>query len=165
MSVFSSEHYFFIQTIHLLSAMTFGGVVIFEVLILESLHDRLSKEIMMEIESGIIRRARKFMPVVIVLLYATGVLMLLAHFPDLSTMRDSSFGRLLMGQGCTRRHRSRLFYHRDGAAIPGQDESGHLQGHSPYRLHMHHCHCRARQGDVLCIVGDFVLAGIRSRRA
>lgn len=96
MSVFSSQHYFFIQTIHLLSAMTFGGVVIFEVLILESLHDRLSKEIMMEIESGIIRRARKFMPVVIVLLYATGVLMLLAHFPDLSTMRDSSFGRLLM---------------------------------------------------------------------
>ena len=96
MSVFSSEHYFFIQTIHLLSAMTFGGVVIFEVLILESLHDRLSKELMMEIESGIIRRARKFMPVVIVLLYATGVLMLLDYFPDLSTMRDSSFGRLLM---------------------------------------------------------------------
>lgn len=97
MSAFSNDHYLIIQTIHLLSAITFGGVVIFEVLILESLHGRLSKEVMMEIEAGIIRRARQFMPVVIVLLYATGILMLRAHFPDLSTMPDSSFGRLFDG--------------------------------------------------------------------
>ncbi len=31
MSAFSNEHYFIIQAIHLLCAMTFGGVVIFEV--------------------------------------------------------------------------------------------------------------------------------------
>ncbi len=98
MSSFSNEHYLVIQTIHLLSAMTFGGVVIFEVLILESLHKRLSKEVMMEIESGIILRARRFMPIVIVLLYATGIFMLRAHFPDLSTMPESSFGRLLMAK-------------------------------------------------------------------
>lgn len=96
MSVFSNDHYLVIQTIHLLCAIIFGGVVIFEVLILESLHGRLSKEIMMEIEAGIIRRARNFMPVVVILLYATGILMLRAHFPDLSTMPESSFGRLLM---------------------------------------------------------------------
>jgi len=96
MSDFANDHYLIIQTIHLLSAITFGGVVIFEVLILESLHGRLSKEVMMEIESGIIRRARLFMPAVIVLLYATGILMLQAHFPDLSTMPESSFGRLLI---------------------------------------------------------------------
>ncbi len=96
MSAFSNDHYLLIQTIHLLSAMTFGGVVIFEVLILESLHRRLSKEVMMEIEAGIIRRARQFMPVVIILLYASGVLMLRAHFPDLSTMPESGFGHLLM---------------------------------------------------------------------
>lgn len=96
MSAFSNQHYLVIQTIHLLSAMTFGGVVIFEVLVLESLQKRLSKDVMMEIESGIIRRARQFMPVVVILLYATGVLMLRAHFPDLSAMPESSFGRLLM---------------------------------------------------------------------
>jgi hypothetical protein len=96
MSAFSTDHYLIIQTIHLLSAITFAGVVIFEVLILESLHGRLSKEVMMEIESGIIRRARQFMPVVIILLYASGILMLRAHFPDLSMMPESSFGRLLM---------------------------------------------------------------------
>jgi hypothetical protein len=96
MSAFSNEHYWVIQTIHLLCAMTFGGAVIFEVLILEPLHKRLSKEIMMEIESGIIQRARKFMPFVVVLLYACGILMLRAHFPDLSTMPDSRFGMLLM---------------------------------------------------------------------
>ena len=96
MSAFASEHYLIIQTIHLLSAMTFGGVVIFEVLILESLHRHLSKEVMMAIESAIIRRARTFMPVVMILLYTTGILMLRAHFPDFSTMPESSFGRLLM---------------------------------------------------------------------
>jgi len=95
-SAFSNEHYLVILTIHLLSAITFGGVVIFEVLILESLHGRLSKQVMMEIEAGIVRRARQFMPVVIILLYATGILMLRAHFSDLTTMPDSSFGRLLM---------------------------------------------------------------------
>ena len=71
-------------------------VVIFEVLILESLHGRLSKKTMMEIESGIIRRARKFMPIVIIALYATGILLLRVHFPDLSMMAESDFGRLLM---------------------------------------------------------------------
>lgn len=96
MSAFANEHYVLIQTIHLLSAMTFGGVVIFEVLILESLHGRLSKKTMMEIESGIIRRARKFMPIVIIALYATGILLLRVHFPDLSMMAESDFGRLLM---------------------------------------------------------------------
>ncbi len=96
MSAFANEHYLIIQTIHLLCAITFGGVVIFEVLILESLHSRLSKPVMMEIESGIIRRARNFMPIVIVLLYATGILMLGAHFTDLSMMPESNFGRLLM---------------------------------------------------------------------
>jgi hypothetical protein len=96
MSAFANDHYLIIQTIHLLSAMTFGGVVIFEVLILESLHKRLSKEIMMDIESGIMRRARHFMPIVVVVLYATGILMLRAHFPDLSMMPESSFGRLLI---------------------------------------------------------------------
>ncbi len=50
----------------------------------------------MEIEAGIIRRARKFMPIIIVLLYASGILMLRAHFSDLSTMSASGLGRLLM---------------------------------------------------------------------
>jgi hypothetical protein len=36
------------------------------------------------------------MPIVVVVLYATGILMLRAHFPDLSMMPESSFGRLLI---------------------------------------------------------------------
>lgn len=96
MSAFSNDHYLIIQIIHLLCAMTFGGVVIFEVLILGSLHKRLPKAVVMDIESGIIARAREFMPIVIILLYATGILMVRAHFPDLSMMPESGFGRLLM---------------------------------------------------------------------
>ncbi|WP_141938351.1 hypothetical protein [Bradyrhizobium sp. UNPA324] len=116
MSAFSNEYYLVIQTIHLLSAVTFGGVVIFEVLILESLHKRLSSKVMMEIEAGIIERARTFMPVVIVLLYATGVLMLRAHFPNLSTM-PKQLRAPVAGQDCARRHCSRLLHHRDDAAF------------------------------------------------
>jgi hypothetical protein len=96
MSGFANEHYLIIQILHLLSAVTFGGVVIFEVLILESLHGRLSKQVMMEIESGIILRARQFMPAVIVVLYSTGILLLRAHFPDISAMPETGFGRLLI---------------------------------------------------------------------
>ncbi|MDE2242328.1 MAG: hypothetical protein KGK01_07775 [Bradyrhizobium sp.] len=57
--------------------MTFGGVVIFEVLFLGSLQKRLSKE-------------------AVVLLYTTRILMLRVHFSHISTMPESSFGRLLM---------------------------------------------------------------------
>lgn len=50
----------------------------------------------MEIESAIIRHARNFMPIIVVLLYTTSILMLRAHFSDISTTPESSFGRLLM---------------------------------------------------------------------
>lgn len=96
MMALASDYYGFLRTVRLLCAMTFGGVVIFEVILLESLHTRLPPQTMMEVEAGIILRARKFMPWVIVLLYSSGLLMLKVHFPYLGQMPESHFGLLLM---------------------------------------------------------------------
>ena len=60
-------------TVHLLCAVTFGGAVIFEVLILESLHRRFSWETMHAIEAGIVERARRIMPWVVGLLFLSGL--------------------------------------------------------------------------------------------
>ncbi len=54
--------YPFMLTIHLLCAITFGGAVIFEVLVLDSLHSTFSIETMHQIEGGIVKRAKKIMP-------------------------------------------------------------------------------------------------------
>jgi len=91
-----TEHYGLLVTTHLLCALTFGGAVIFEVLILESLHGVLGAETMMTLEAGIIRRARKFMPIVVGLLFASGLAMWHVHFPDPHLMTGSRFGTLLL---------------------------------------------------------------------
>ena len=83
-------------TVHLLCAVTFGGAVIFEVLILESLHRRFSFETMHAIEAGIVERARKIMPWVVGLLFLSGLAMLHVRFPVLAEMTGSTFGWLLL---------------------------------------------------------------------
>lgn len=83
-------------TAHLLCAITFGGAVIFEVLILESLHKRFSHKTMGAIEAGIIERARLLMPWVVSTLFLSGLAMLHIRFPILSEMTTSSLGRLLL---------------------------------------------------------------------
>ena len=85
-------------TVHLLCAVTFGGAVIFEVLILESLHRRFSFETMHAIEAGIVERARKIMPWVVGLLFLSGLAMLHVRFPVLAEMAESTFGWLLLAK-------------------------------------------------------------------
>lgn len=84
-----------VLTLHLLCALTFGGAVIFEVLIFESLHRHFAPATMQAIEAAIVRRARHFMPWVVGTLFITGALLWRAHVPDTSVMLASSFGRLL----------------------------------------------------------------------
>jgi hypothetical protein len=90
-----ADYYGLWLTLHLLCAMTFGGAVIFEVLILESLHRRFPIETMQAIEAGIVARARHIMPWVVATLFVTGILMLRAHFPSHAAMAASRFGQLL----------------------------------------------------------------------
>lgn len=91
-----NDYYPLFLTIHLLCAVTFGGAVIFEVLILESLHKRFSYQQMHAIEAGIVERARKLMPIVVGLLFATGLAMLHIRFPVLADLLNSGFGKALL---------------------------------------------------------------------
>lgn len=90
-----ADHYPLLLTAHLLCAMTFGGAVIFEVVILESLHRRLPPETMHAVETGIVLRARKLMPWVVGLLFVSGLAMLHVRFPHFAGLGDSTLGRLL----------------------------------------------------------------------
>lgn len=65
--------YPFLLTLHLFCALIFVGAVFFEVLILEGIRKQLSPRFMDALELAIGRRARKFMPFVIVFLFASGI--------------------------------------------------------------------------------------------
>ena len=82
-------------TLHLFMAVTFIGVVFFEVLFLESLRKKLPENQMQQIQVGITTRARKIMPWVIALLFLSGIGMFHTHITNFSQLTSSSFGILL----------------------------------------------------------------------
>ena len=61
-----------ILLLHLACAIVFVGAVAFEVLVLESLHRSLGPELMERIEAAVMARVRRFMPVVVALLFLSG---------------------------------------------------------------------------------------------
>lgn len=82
-------------TLHLFMAVTFIGIVFFEVLILESIRKKLPADLMLQVQQGITTRARKIMPYVLALLFLSGIGMFHSHFSSLSQITSSSFGILL----------------------------------------------------------------------
>lgn len=82
-------------TVHLFMAVTFIGVVFFEVLFLESLRKSLPSTQMQLIQQGITTRARKIMPYVLALLFISGLLMANEHITSWSQLTSNSFGILL----------------------------------------------------------------------
>lgn len=62
--------------IHLSCAILFIGVVAFEVLFLEPIRTHLPDNMMELVEAGIHTRARRFMPFVVILLFASGIALL-----------------------------------------------------------------------------------------
>jgi len=61
-----------ILLLHLACAIVFVGAVAFEVLVLESLQRSLGPELMERIEAAVMARVRRFMPVVVALLFLSG---------------------------------------------------------------------------------------------
>lgn len=86
--------YGWIQLLHLACAIVFVGAVSFEVLVLESLHKHLDHAAMARIEELVLRRARRVMPAVVLLLFASGIAMFTVRCPDFACM-DTRFGWLL----------------------------------------------------------------------
>jgi len=81
-------------TLHLFMAVTFIGIVFFEVLILESIRRKLPEQVMLQVQQGITQRARQIMPYVLALLFLSGLGMAHTHIPSLEQL-GTSFGILL----------------------------------------------------------------------
>jgi len=86
--------YGWIQLVHLACAILFVGAVSFEVLILESVGRELGAPRMAELERLVVRRARRVMPVVVLLLFVSGFAMYSMRCPAFACL-DSRFGVML----------------------------------------------------------------------
>jgi len=90
-----ADYYGLFLTIHLLCAITFVGAVFFEVLVIEPIEKRLPSEVAEKIAEEIPRRVRRFMPVVVGLLFLTGFAMFWVHYSARPDFFHSRFGILL----------------------------------------------------------------------
>jgi hypothetical protein len=88
-------HYGLVHVLHLLCAILFIGVVFFEVVLLEGVRKHFEPEEMHRFERAIIARARRIMPWVVGLLFATGLTMAWTHRAALLAPLGSSLGLLL----------------------------------------------------------------------
>ncbi|MAL99369.1 CopD family copper resistance protein [Hydrocarboniclastica marina] len=77
--------------VHLFMAILFVGTVFFEVLILETIRHRVSRDALREVESAVGQRARQIMPFVILLLFGSGLVMAYYHGPTLTNSWSSGF--------------------------------------------------------------------------
>ena len=90
-----SHSYPYLQLLHLMAAVAFGGTVFFEVLILEGVRRHVPARVMTLVEGGIGTRARRVIPWVLMLLYGSGLAMAWQHRATLADPLASSFGLLL----------------------------------------------------------------------
>lgn len=74
------SNYAIAHIVHLFCAVIFVGGVLFEALVLSVLHTKaVSREARQEVERAISRRATRVMPVVVALLFVSGLVMLHRH--------------------------------------------------------------------------------------
>lgn len=88
-------HYGIVHVIHLLCAILFIGVVFFEVVMLEGIRRHIGDEKMAEVETGLIKRAKRIMPWVVGVLFISGTAMAFVHRAALARPLSSAFGLLL----------------------------------------------------------------------
>ena len=86
--------YGWIQLLHLACAIVFAGAVAFEVLILEALQRDFAPADMARIEQAVVRRARRIMPPVVALLFASGAALFAVRCAGFACL-GSRFGVLL----------------------------------------------------------------------
>jgi len=88
-------NHFTLVVLHLFAAIIFVGTVFFEVLILEGIRKPVGRETMRTIELAIGLRARRFMPYVMLVLYAAGISMAWQYRSALAHPFASSFALML----------------------------------------------------------------------
>lgn len=90
-----AHYYGLFVTIHLLCAITFIGAVFFEVLVIEPLEKKLPPGWGEKLAEAIPGQVRKFMPVIVALLFITGGAMYWIHYSTRPDFFSSRFGILL----------------------------------------------------------------------
>lgn len=80
---------------HLLCACAFIGVVFFEVFILEGMRQHISHNTMIEIETGLVARARQIMPYIVGTLFLSGGYLGYTQFQSIGLLWQDSFSILL----------------------------------------------------------------------
>ena len=90
-----SAWYPWIVLLHLSCAIVFVGAVAFEVLVVESLHKHFDGATMQRIEQAVMARVRRFMPLVVILLFVSGGVLFDIRC-DGTACVGSRFGNLLL---------------------------------------------------------------------
>ncbi len=90
-----AQYYGIFLTLHLLCAITFIGAVFFEVLVIEPLEKRLPPGMGEKLAEAIPGQVRRFMPMVVALLFLTGASMYWIHASTRPDFFSSRFGILL----------------------------------------------------------------------
>lgn len=87
--------YPWIVLLHLACVIVFVGAVAFEVLVIEGLSSRFDAATMQRLEAAVMARARRFMPVVVLLLFASGFVLFEQRCAGFDCI-GSRFGHLLL---------------------------------------------------------------------
>ncbi len=90
-----TEWYPWIVLLHLACAIIFVGAVTFEVFVIEGLHKHFDGATMQRIEQAVMARVRRFMPVVVILLFVSGFLVFDIRCDGFSCV-GSRFGNWLL---------------------------------------------------------------------
>ena len=87
--------YFITLTLHLFAAIAFVGTVFFEVLILDAIRRPVGRETMRAVDPAIGRRARRVMPLVLLVLYGAGITLAWSYREQLLHPLSSPFAAML----------------------------------------------------------------------
>lgn len=90
-----AQYYGIFVTIHLLCAITFVGAVFFEVLVIEPLEKILPDGMGAKLADAIPAHVRKFMPVIVALLFLSGGAMFWVHYSSRPDFFHTRFGVIL----------------------------------------------------------------------
>ncbi|QVQ26074.1 CopD family copper resistance protein [Achromobacter deleyi] len=88
--------YLLLHIVHLFAALVFIGTVIFEVLFLEPVQQRLSADVRKALSQELGPRVRTVMPWVLLVLYGSGLGMAWQYRAVLASPGSSAFGTLLL---------------------------------------------------------------------
>ena len=91
-----APYYPWIVLVHLACAIVFVGAAAFEVFALEALHKHFDVATMLRIENAVMARVRRYMPFVVLLLFASGGLLFDLRCNGIQCIGTTRFGWFLL---------------------------------------------------------------------